>query len=31
MVKFVDGDQAVVERLNPELVHGEAEGGMGAD
>ena len=31
MVELVHGDQPVVERLDAELVDGEAEGGMGAD
>src|SRR3546814_3038391 len=31
MVKLVHRDQAVVERLNAEALHREAEGGMGAD
>ena len=31
VVELVHGDQPVVERLDAELVHGEAEGRMGAD
>ena len=31
VVELVHGDQPVVERLHAELVHGEAEGGVGAD
>ena len=31
VVKLVHGDQPVVECLDAELVHGEAEGRMGAD
>ena len=31
VVELVHGDQAVVEGLHAELVHGEAEGGVGAD
>ena len=31
VVELVDRDQAVVERLDAELLDGEAEGGVGAD
>jgi siroheme synthase len=31
VVELVHGDQPVVERLHAELLHREAEGGMGAD
>jgi hypothetical protein len=31
MVKLVDGDQPVVERLDAQFLDREAEGGMGAD
>ena len=31
VVELVDGDQPIVECLDPELVHGEAEGRVGAD
>lgn len=30
-MELIHGDQPIIERLHPELVHGEAEGGMGAD
>ena len=31
VMELVDGDQAVIEGLDAQLVDGEAEGGMGAD